>query len=92
MKLDETTDGSYRWIIVFASAAILVVAMGIMVNGISVFFIPLQHEFGWSRGSIALINVSGLIGLALGGVVMGRVADNSDTRKICLFGSVILGL
>lgn len=92
MSLDDNTEGSYRWIVVFASAAILVVAMGIMVNGISVFFIPLQSEFGWSRGSIALINVSGLIGIAFGGVAIGRVADKSDTRKICLFGSVVLSL
>lgn len=92
MQTDIATQTNYRWVIVFASAAILVVAMGIMVNGISVFIIPLQAEYGWPRASIALINVSGLIGLAIGGVVIGRVADTSDTRKICLFGSIILGL
>lgn len=92
MHTDTATQTHYRWVIVFASAAILVVAMGIMVNGMSVFIIPLQAEFGWPRASIALINMSGLIGLAIGGVVIGRVADTADTRKICVFGSVILGL
>lgn len=92
MRTVLTSQSSYRWIIAFASAAILVVAMGIMVNGISVFTIPLQAEFGWPRASIALINVSGLIGLAVGGVIMGRLADTSDTRKICLFGSFVLGI
>ena len=82
----------YRWVIVFASAAILAIAMGLLVNGLSVFFIPLEKAYGWSRGSIALINTVGLVGLALGGVLMGRIADQSDKRKICLFGAVILGV
>lgn len=92
MQTNIAPQSNYRWVIVFASAAILVFAMGIMVNGISVFIIPLQAEFGRPRASIALINVAGLIGLAIGGVIIGRIADTSDTRKICLFGSVILSL
>jgi MFS family permease len=83
---------AYRWVIVFASAAMLAVAMGIMVNGMSIFLIPLQQEFNWARGSVALINFAGLVGLALGGVAVGPIADRIDTRWVCLFGSVVLGL
>ena len=68
-------EAKYRWVIVIASAAMLAIAMGAMVNGISVFFIPLNDEFGWERGSVALINLAGLAGLAMGGIIMGRVAD-----------------
>jgi len=45
----------YRWVIVAASA-MLAISMGLMVNGISVFLIPLNEEFGWQRGSVSLIN------------------------------------
>jgi len=81
-----------RWVVVFASALMLAVAMGAMVNGISVFFIPMRDEFGWQRGSVALINFFGIVGMALGGILMGRMADRFGTRKVCLFGSVVLGL
>ena len=82
----------YRWVIVLTAAAMLAMAMGVMVNGISVFFIPLNLEFGWSRGSIALINSAGLIGLAVGGVAMGGIADKTNIKKIGLFGAVVIGL
>ena len=89
---DFKSEPNYRWVIVIASAAMLAIAMGAMVNGISVFFIPMNEEFGWPRGSVALINFAGIVGLGLGGIIMGRVADRTTTRSVCLFGSVVLGL
>ena len=86
------TEPAYRWVIVVASAIMLAMGMGVMVNGISAYFIPLNDEFGWQRGSVSLINLSGLLGLALGGIVMGRVADRTSTRRVCLMGAVVLGL
>lgn len=88
----QVSEPWYRWVIVSASAAILAVAMGLMVNGFSVFVIPLNLEFGWQRGAISLINTAGLIGLALGGIVMGRIAERTTTRSVCLFGAVVFGL
>ncbi len=82
----------YRWVIVISSAIMLAIAIGIMVNSFSVFFIPLNDEFGWQRGFVSAINFAGLMGLALGGVVMGRIADHTTTRRICLAGALILGL
>lgn len=92
MPANSGTEPVYRWVILSASAAMLAIAMGVMVNGLSVFVIPLSTEFGWQRGSISLINVAGLIGLAVGGIVMGRVADRTTTRRVCLFGSLVFGL
>jgi len=88
----SATEPAYRWVIVFASAIMLAVAMGVMVNGFSVFFAPLRDEFGWQRGAVSLINFSGLMGLALGGIVMGRIADRATTRTVCLTGTVTLGV
>jgi MFS family permease len=86
------SEPDYRWVIVAASAVMLAISMGMMVNGFSVFFIPLNEEFGWQRGAVSLINFSGLLGLALGGILMGRIADRTSTRRVCLFGSIVLGL
>jgi MFS family permease len=82
---------AYRWVIVAAAAAMLAISMGLLVNGLSVFLIPLEREFGWARGSTAFINTSGLIGLAAGGILMGAVADRAKIRMICLFGAVVSG-
>ena len=71
MTHNSDTGPAYRWIIVLVAAAMLAIAMGQLVNGLSVFFIPLEREFGWPRGSIALINSAGLVGLAVGSIAMG---------------------
>ena len=89
---ESPSEPAYRWVIVAASAAMLAVSMGMMVNGFSVCFIPLNEAFGWDRGSVSLINFSGLLGLALGGILMGRIADRTSTRRVCLLGSIVLGL
>jgi MFS family permease len=81
----------YRWVIVSASALMLALSMGMMVNGTSVFFIPLFEEFGWQRGAVSLINTSGLAGLAIGGIFMGRIADKTPIRRVILVGAVVIG-
>jgi MFS family permease len=82
----------YRWVIVSASALMLALSMGMVVNGTSVFFIPLFEEFGWQRGAVSLINTSGLVGLAIGGIFMGRIADKTPIRRVILVGAVVIGL
>jgi MFS family permease len=83
---------SYRWVIVSASALMLALSMGMIVNGTSVFFTPVFEEFGWQRGAVSLINTSGLVGLAIGGIFMGRIADKTPTRWVVLFGATVIGL
>ena len=33
-----------------------------------------------------------MLGLAGGGIVMGRIADRTSTRRVCLAGTIVLGL
>ncbi len=86
------TQPQYRWIIVFACAMILAIAMGAIVNGMSAFIVPMQDEYGWQRGEVAFINFSGIMGLAFGGMVFGRLSDLFGARPVVLFGVIILGL
>lgn len=83
---------AYRWIVVSASALILAISMGAIVNGLSAYIVPMQAEFGWQRGQVALINFSGIMGLAFGGLVMGPMADRRGTRPVVMFGVTVLGL
>lgn len=88
---ESRAEPAYRWVIVSAAAIILAVSMGTLVNGLSVFFLPLELEFGWARGDIGLINTAGLAGLAAGGVLMGRLSDRWGVRPVCVIGAVALG-
>jgi MFS family permease len=88
----HATSPRFGWVIVAAVAAMLAVAMGQLINGLSVFAIPLEQEFGWPRGPVALINSAGLIGLAIGGIVMGTVADRTPIRYVSLTGVSALGV
>jgi MFS family permease len=89
---EESPQPAYRWMIVFGAALILAMAMGAIVNGMSAFIVPMQERFGWTRGDAALINLAGLVGLAFGGVVAGRLADRIGARPVLIFGVVVLSL
>lgn len=78
-----------KWRIVVIVSAILAVVMGQLVNGLSSFFTPLEQQFGWARGDIALINSAGLVGLAAGGIVMGLTADRVGIRRVALSGVAV---
>lgn len=82
----------YRWVVVGAAALILGIAMGTLVNGLSAFLRPLETHFGWDRADVAAINSFGLIGIALGGIGMGFLADRLPTRMLCLAGAAVLAL
>ncbi|RYG91777.1 MFS transporter [Loktanella sp. IMCC34160] len=82
----------YRWVIVSASALILALALGSIVNGMSAYVVPLEELHGWDRADVSLINVSGIMGLALGGLLMGSIADRFGTRIVVLAGSAVMGL
>lgn len=89
---EQTIQPPYRWVVVFASALILAISMGSIANGLSAYIVPMQNAFGWQRGEIALINSSGIMGLAFGGLVMGPLADRKGTRPVVLMGVTVLGL
>lgn len=87
----NNANPAYRWVILAAAVPILALVMGQLVNGLSVYFLPLEIEFGWARGDIALINSIGLVGLSCGCIVMGFAADRFGARRIALMGVAITG-
>lgn len=89
---DTDRQPAYRWVILGAAAVMLALSMGQLVNGLTAFFYPLEQEFGWRRGDIALINTAGVAGLAIGGILIGRLSDRIGIRPILLAGASVLGL
>lgn len=86
------SEPGFRWVIVTAAALLLGIAMGTLVNGLSAFLLPLEMNFGWDRAEASAINSVGLIGIALGGIAMGFLADRIEIRTICLVGATALSL
>lgn len=90
---DKNTDlPAYRWIVAGSVALILALAMGSMVNGMSAYVVPLETLYGWDRADVSLINVAGIVGLALGGLLMGALADRFGTRPVVFAGATVMGL
>ena len=82
----------YRpWLVAGSAALMLAVVMGTLVNGLTAFFIPIEAAEGWGRSGIAAINSFGLLGLAIGSVVMGFVSDRIGIRALCLIAVTVMG-
>ncbi|MEC9345891.1 MAG: MFS transporter [Pseudomonadota bacterium] len=81
----------YRWVVLGVSTLILAITMGQLVNGLSVYFVPIGESEGWGRGDIALINTAGLIGLGIGSILMGYAAERFGIRKVVLAGILVTG-
>lgn len=80
-----------RWLIAGSAAVMLALVMGMLVNGMTAFLIPIETAEGWSRGDIAAINSFGLAGLAAGSAVMGFVSDRVGIRAVCLIAVTTTG-
>ncbi|KHK89169.1 MFS transporter [Novosphingobium malaysiense] len=55
----------------------------------SLFVIPLQQEFGWSRGEIAAANYAGLI-TAFAAPVVGRIVDRLHAKPVLVTGLILV--
>ena len=85
-------EQSRAWFIAGSAAIMLALVMGTLVNGLTAFFIPIETAEGWGRAGIAAINSFGLLGLAVGSVVMGFVSDRIGIRAICLIAVTAMGV
>jgi MFS family permease len=82
----------YRpWHVTGSAALMLALVLGTLVNGLTAFFIPMEAAEGWGRSGIAAINSFGLLGLAVGSVVMGFVSDRIGIRALCLVAVTAMG-
>lgn len=91
-RVEESRDPAYRWVILGAVSVLLAIVMGQILNAFSIFFIPLEAEYGWGRAGIAAVNTAGLIGIAFGSILMGFAAERFGARRVATFGITVFGL
>ena len=92
IKPATNPEPAYRWVIVTVSAIIMAGSLGLIMNGLSIFLVPLEQEFGWGRGPASFINFAGLTGIAIGGIVMSRISESIGIKRTVLLGTITMGL
>src|SRR5258707_12546614 len=73
-------------------AATLVMAMGFGGLGlVSVFMAPMEADLGWTRSNTSLGYSLAATGMAVGGLLWGRVSDRVDFRVPLAIGAAGMG-
>ena len=81
----------YGWYIVFTCMFIALITSGVR-NSFTIFIIPLETDFGWSRGTISIAASVGFFANALTQPFLGRIFDWLGGRRVLLFSMVAFGL
>ncbi len=87
----RTPDGGYAWSRLAISLAVATIG-GVGLWSAVVALPVIQAEFGVDRGGAALAYTATLVGFAVGGVAMGRLADRYGIRMPLMVAAVMLGL
>ena len=80
----------YGWYIVFTCMFIALLTNGVR-NSFAVFIIPLETDFGWTRGTISIAASVGFFANALATPFMGRVFDALGGRRVLLYSMIVFG-
>ncbi len=81
----------YGWVIVGLGFIVMVLIYGTR-HSFSVFFPSVLNEFGWSRGSTALMLSLNLLVYGLTAPLVGSLADRWKPRRVIFIGLTILTL
>jgi MFS family permease len=81
----------YGWIIVGITVVSMTLIYGIR-HSFSVFFPPILNEFGWARGSTALMMSLNILIYGFFAPVAGSLGDRWKPRRIVPIGIAIIGL
>ena len=87
----DAVDGAYAWRRLAVSLAISTIG-GVGLWSAVLVLPAIQAEFGVDRAGASLPYTATLIGFAVGGVAMGRLADRFGIRLPLLLGAAMLGL
>ncbi|MFZ1105350.1 MAG: MFS transporter [Hyphomicrobiaceae bacterium] len=81
---DDTQDPHAVWAVVGGTVGM---ALGFGCLALtSVFMQPLEQAFGWSRADVSLGYAMAAAGMAVGGLIWGRLSDRLDIRLLLTIG------
>jgi MFS transporter, OFA family, oxalate/formate antiporter len=79
-----------RWLPVVGGVS-MNVALG-MFYGMSVFMLPLEKEFGWTRAQTSWVTTIGLAMIAMWYVVAGYIQDRRGPQLVATIGGTLFGV
>ncbi len=79
------------WIVAVAFLCMFIYA-GVVYYAFSLFYKPLEAEFGWSRGTISVAFTICFVIQGLAAPFIGRMVDRYGARKSIVLGALISGL
>jgi OFA family oxalate/formate antiporter-like MFS transporter len=79
-----------RWLPV-VGGVMLNMALG-MFYGMSVFMLPLEKEFGWTRAQTSWVTTIGLALIAVWYVIAGFIQDRRGPRPVAVVGGLLFSL
>jgi MFS family permease len=91
MKIIRQPDTSYSWLRLAISLALSTIG-GIGLWSAVVVLPAIESEFGIGRGEASIPYTATMIGSAVGGVFMGRLADRVGIMIPMIAGAIILGI
>jgi len=90
MDHSAAPESLYAWLRLAAALALMTLG-GVAMYGVVVVLPAVQAEFGVARADASFPYTLTMIGFALGGIVMGRLADRHGVMLPALVGSVGVG-
>ncbi|MEK7778031.1 MAG: MFS transporter, partial [Chloroflexota bacterium] len=81
----------YGWWIVAAACVIQSLNQGLLGQGFTLYFLPLQAEFGWSRALLSSGYALSHVESGVLGPLEGWFADRFGPRRVVLVGVLLLG-
>jgi MFS transporter, OFA family, oxalate/formate antiporter len=81
---------SNRWLPV-VGGVMMNMALG-MFYGMSVFMLPLEKEFGWTRAQTSWVTTIGLALIAVWYVIAGFIQDRRGPRPVAVIGGLLFSL
>jgi OFA family oxalate/formate antiporter-like MFS transporter len=79
-----------RWLPV-VGGVMMNMALG-MFYGMSVFMLPLEKEFGWTRAQTSWVTTIGLALIAVWYVIAGFIQDRRGPRSVAVIGGLLFSL
>ncbi len=82
----------YGWWLVGVSGSVMVISTTPMFHAMGLWFVALEHSFGWTRTQLSLAFAFTRIEGGILGPIEGYLVDRFGTRRLVLIGMTIMGV
>ena len=82
----------YGWWLVGVSGSVMVISSTPVFHAMGLWFVALEHTFGWTRTQLSLAFAFTRIEGGILGPIEGILVDRFGTRRLVLIGMTITGI